>query len=144
MTKASSIFDVYEFANYLTKDESGDVWIWSKRPRDFCGRWVLDEPCQFMQIGNEIEEFKDKDWTECCIERPKGVKTFEQLRAWAKERAEVDDIVAGRFHLDYGTKIFFIIEKHGEETCIYTDYGDYIFGAEPAKVKRVLEAMLND
>ncbi len=144
MTKASSVFDVFSWVNWITQDKEGCVCAWEKEPKITDMFWVLFSGNRQIIGYFNIDDFKGKDWTECCIERPKEVKTFEQLRDWAKKN---------KAYKTLGKNCFTITNNILNVCCVknltsglielrdsYTNLK--IYHGTPAQVKRVLEEML--
>ena len=86
---------------WVTKDESGDVWIWNTRP-DKNANWCLKKGTpkpfrgRFISDRLKLAEFDGKDWTECIYEVPR--KTTGKI-----ERLLSQKLTIGKTKYEYPT-----------------------------------------
>ena len=141
MTKASSIFDVYPWFNWITKDKGGRIYVWEKKPKAGIRFWtqVVDN----KSLGFiEIDDFKDKDWKECIVERPKEIESWEDLKEWMLENG--GEIYEKRDFVFIVRRFVYYVVLADNGLVLISHNGDIFYKGTPAQVKRVLEAMLND
>lgn len=147
MTKASSIFDVYPEANWITKEKDGTVLVWDKKPSTDKRGWMYMNNYDNSELLGKIsvDEFKGKDWTECCIERPKEAfeppLKYEDLKKWALENGG-KNFSCEDFVIESKDGVYYVIPN--KDSISIACYSAIIYTGTPAQVKRVLEAMLND
>ena len=82
---------------WVTKDESGDVWIWNIRP-DKNANWCLKKGTpkpfrgRFISDRLKLAEFDGKDWTECIYEVPrKTTKKKKKVEVGYKDSFKIKD-----------------------------------------------------
>ena len=58
---------------FVTKDKSGDIEIWSEKPKHTVPFWRATSPFSFVDNFGRIKlaEFENKPWTECIYEVPR-------------------------------------------------------------------------
>lgn len=80
MITAKEIFNSYRWANFITRDVDGCVYVFEHMPEIRKTNLFLNKD-KFVQLGFvDVEEFKGKDWADCLVAR-KATDTFKVLSA---------------------------------------------------------------
>lgn len=96
MTKAEDIFKVFEWANFITMNKNGDIYIWKHRPviDEDGGVWLAGKRlgiCNALR-SIQLEEFKNCNWKYGIIERPFDYNLCKDKLGWFSNGDEIPSV----------------------------------------------------